>query len=768
VRYLGLTCCVLVLAAIVASPASAAFPGRDGLLAVQPLSGSGLLLVNAHGGAQRRICTNRSRCGSPRNPRWSPDGRVLAFQASTVHLIYPDGSCLNCQMGGAGTPAFTANPELVTFESGGALLEDAIDGIRKATVLEGTASDAVWSAGGQLALVRAGQVWAGIPHHLRRLGAGSSPSWSPSGAQIAIARKGWVVVVGLRRHSARRLVRGSTPAWSPDGRSIAFIGAGHDLRIVAASGGRARWVARVRGDAVDWQPLPSTPVAACAAPPGSTVIASSATAVVTGDSNPGNDAYMGCLRADGRERLLESFSNGEDDDTDVPMAAVGGGYAAIDNYYTDPHYGGSQATVAVFDLQTGAAVADRGGETVICSEDSSVCIAGISQLVVGSGGVSAADLTSALPPGSLTSPLAEISCPSSSFCAAVDGAGRVLTSIDPSGGGPDWTITPSSPFLTDVSCPSPSFCAGVGGTFIFTSTDPAGGAGTWTPTMVDTGTGSGILESISCPSASLCIADDDAGNVFTSTDPAGGAGTWTRANVDGTKGLGSITCPSPSLCVTIDSSGDAISSSEPTAGAGAWQTATVSGSPPQPASVSCPSTTLCVAVKGAPGEAFTSTDPTSGAPWASVVIPGIPEAVSCPSISLCLAVGQAGTLDVSTDPAAGAWTSTEIDGGQQLRSIDCASSSLCVAGDAVGNVVISSNPTGGPAAWTPALVDGNPCSAQTWCTTEDIVASDGTGVHMLDTITAPGMGSMLTGLTLTGSTLAWGHAGTPESATLAP
>ncbi|HEY5318293.1 MAG TPA: hypothetical protein VIJ20_09950 [Solirubrobacteraceae bacterium] len=56
---------LVLAAAVVVSPAWAAFPGRDGLLAVQPVSGRGIV----------------------------PDGRALTFQASTVHLIYPDGSC---------------------------------------------------------------------------------------------------------------------------------------------------------------------------------------------------------------------------------------------------------------------------------------------------------------------------------------------------------------------------------------------------------------------------------------------------------------------------------------------------------------------------------------------------------------------------------------------------------------------------------------------------------------------------------------------------
>src|SRR5437588_11249404 len=42
------------------------------------------------------------------------------------------------------------------------------------------------------------------------------------------------------------------------------------------------------------------------------------------------------------------------------------------------------------------------------------------------------------------------------------------------------------------------------------------------------------LHSVSCPSASLCVAGNSAGNVVTSTNPTGGAGAWTISHVDGT------------------------------------------------------------------------------------------------------------------------------------------------------------------------------------------------------------------------------------------
>jgi len=111
-----LVVCVVVGSALLVSAASASFPGRNGLIAVQPVTGAGLILVNAGGGNSRRVCTDRAVCGSPRAPSWSSDGRVIAVGSinSEVKLIYPDGSCLNCHMEGALRPAFTPNPSSVS------------------------------------------------------------------------------------------------------------------------------------------------------------------------------------------------------------------------------------------------------------------------------------------------------------------------------------------------------------------------------------------------------------------------------------------------------------------------------------------------------------------------------------------------------------------------------------------------------------------------------------------------------------------------------
>lgn len=393
-RRMAFACWVVMAFGVLASSASAAFPGGDGLLVVQPFAGRGLLLVDSHTGLVRRICPDGFQCDFARMPRWSPDGRALAFAAFAsasngriypegISLIYPDGSCLACSLpAGSSSPAFTSDPALVSAVAGGSLLEAGIDGVHKATIVRGGVSDAVWSARGDLAIVRSGRVWAGHAGHLRLVGRGDSPSWSPDGSRLALVRKGWILIFQRRTRFIRPLIRGTAPAWSPDGRSIAFIDAGHRLSVVAAAGGRPRRVGNVRGKSVDWQPLPRRPVAGCATPPGSEVLVSSPTAIVTVDRVGGPPVYLGCLHADGRERFL-GFGGDED------QASLAGNYAALANYSYDQHYGGSSSTVAVFDLRSGAET-PLGGEIASCDFGDITCGSSLDQLVLNADGLSAA------------------------------------------------------------------------------------------------------------------------------------------------------------------------------------------------------------------------------------------------------------------------------------------------------------------------------------------------------------------------------------------
>jgi hypothetical protein len=302
--------------------------------------------------------------------------------------------------------------------------------------------------------------------------------------------------------------------------------------------------------------------------------------------------------------------------------------------------------------------------------------------------------------------------------------------------------------LHSVSCPSASLCVAVddAGNAV-TSTDPTGGASAWTVRNVD---GSNMLGDVSCPSASLCVAVDGAGDVLTSTSPTGGASAWTVTNVDGGNPVAGVSCPSTSLCVAVDEAGNVLTSTSPTGGASAWTVTNV-----DPASsfsrVSCASAALCVAVDGA-GDVVTSTDPTGGASAWTVthveddsIPPGLHvgnrlNGVSCPSVSLCVAVDLFGNALTSTNPTGGAsaWTVTPID--SYLYGVSCPSVSLCVAVGAGGNVTSSTDPTGGSGAWTETQVEGNNILSGVSCPSASLcVAVDNAGNVVVGT--SPGGGS---------------------------
>jgi hypothetical protein len=386
--------------------ASAAFPGRDGLLAVTPAAGHGVLLVNAHGAQQRRICANVDGCGTLVQPRWSADGRALTFTPQdrlgalgTTQLVYPDGSCLNCQItGNTVLAAFTPTPGLLTAIADGRLVKIGSDGVIRATLTTAGVADAVSSVHGELAVVDGAGVLVGYPGHLKPIGPGSDPSWSPGGGQLVIVRGDRLAIVNAgTRRVVRRLVTGAAPAWSPNGHSIAFIGRDDDVEIVPVSGGKPRRVGTVRGLSVDWQPIPKHAPAGCVAPPGSKVIASSESGVVTAypigspGAIPGPSAVMGCLRTSGDERLLELYHGLVDNDSDgVSEAAAAGTYGAVVSFDHDLHYGGEDETATVYDLATGGESPTLGGESIDCPDyGPGPCAPSMDDLVANSSGYTA-------------------------------------------------------------------------------------------------------------------------------------------------------------------------------------------------------------------------------------------------------------------------------------------------------------------------------------------------------------------------------------------
>ena len=455
---------------------------------------------------------------------------------------------MNCTFGAAPNPAFVPGDAVISFIQNGRVTLDGIDGIRKGPAPSGGAADAVWSSSGGLAVVRGDADLAGPPGALRLIGFGTEPSWSPDGTQIAVSQGGLVMILDVRNRPPRVLVRGSAPAFSPDGRWIAFVAPDHRLMVIAARGRHPtpKAVGNVQAVSVDWQPQPAGLNPGCPVPPGARTLASSSAALVIGDGvQPPPSfsfspplAYMGCLRADGRQRLLETITDNNIDGADtIDSAVLAAPYAALVDDWQDGHYGGRSSTVQVFDLRSGSRQTNLGGESLVECEDfgNGPCYndAGIRSVVLGSDGVSAVHMQEQVaPPASVSTSISGLSCPTATLCAAVDaGGGDVLTSVNPTGGASAWrsaSIVVPDAVGAAIACRSASLCVAAVNesvaTEIFTSTDPTGGSAAWASTKLPGA--NTYINDVSCPSLTLCLAAGSDGGVAVSTNPTGGAGAW--------------------------------------------------------------------------------------------------------------------------------------------------------------------------------------------------------------------------------------------------
>jgi hypothetical protein len=305
-----------------------------------------------------------------------------------------------------------------------------------------------------------------------------------------------------------------------------------------------------------------------------------------------------------------------------------------------------------------------------------------------------------------TNELLGVSCPSTSLCAAVDVAGNVLITRNPTAASPTWSAPDDidgATALTSVACPSTSLCMAVNGagdalvTHDASAAEPAWSA----PDDIDA-TNSFVY--VRCPSISLCVAVDDAGNVLETDDPAAATPTWSApTNIDGSHLL-VLSCPSASLCVAADQAGNVLSTEDPGAATPNWSAA--QSIDPQSGfdDISCPSTSLCVAVDFS-GNAFVTNDPSAATPtWTSTHIDSNALfAVSCASASLCVAGDGQGNVLISDDPSSPTptWTDTSIDPTAALLDVSCPSTALCVVVDSDGVALETDDPTAAAPTWNP-------------------------------------------------------------------
>jgi PQQ-like domain len=361
--------------------------------------------------------------------------------------------------------------------------------------------------------------------------------------------------------------------------------------------------------------------------------------------------------------------------------------------------------------------------------------------------------------------LADVSCPTTDFCAAVDGGGKVLVTSNPTGGSTAWRskLVNRGAHDPSISCSGKNLCVVVDGTTVIVSSNPASAAPVWKAATV---AGIDTLHGVSCASPSLCVAVEQLGKIVTSTNPTGGAAAWKAFSVIETNSLGHIACPAIQLCVATDNNGNIVSSTEPSGGQSAWSVtardradarlsgplcfsvdrcvgtdyfeAIATGLGVDNAayiswSLSCPAADLCVAL----GYGFVLTSANGGTSWTKVDFGEPHEAMaglSCPTVHLCVVVDTGGSVAVSTNPAGGAaaWKWTQVISNGETSGVSCASETLCIV---IGGsrIVTSSKPAAGAIAWTVSEVGRNYLVAVS-CPANDLcVAIDDIGEALTST-----------------------------------
>ena len=340
---------------------------------------------------------------------------------------------------------------------------------------------------------------------------------------------------------------------------------------------------------------------------------------------------------------------------------------------------------------------------------------------------SAATALSASPASAITSPpaaLTSISCTSATFCMAVGSATATMATqlAAERWDGAHWHRLPiAKPSgVTNlgpqaVACPSRTECVAVGsGTKDSRAKGTKGTGGTtavllaetWTPAKGWTasqpvqpgGTGYNALNTISCPTTSLCFAAGGAGEF---ASPAAqqlplverwNGSTWARVALGTPAGasdpfLSGISCPSAWRCAAVGDylAGNTTEGLIERLSGGTWTASTAPGSTGGGLNgVSCPAKTACEAV-GEAGPALLA-ERWTGARWvpsapakpANTTTPTLTGA-SCASAAHCVAIGlgflPGSKIVAFTDMLSPAWTVTAQTGSgfgiAELSAVSC-------------------------------------------------------------------------------------------------
>ena len=307
-----------------------------------------------------------------------------------------------------------------------------------------------------------------------------------------------------------------------------------------------------------------------------------------------------------------------------------------------------------------------------------------------------------------------VSCPTATFCAAVDGGGRVSVSTAPATVGSWSPPAPRSPpgRWATSSAPRPPVRPRRSRTATCGRHDePDGGDADVDRRLRHRGR----HHRRSCPTTSFCMISGDREPGVPVDEPHGRDPDLDAArHADaGHTPLQDISCPTATICTGIGFSGDAVTTTDASAPTPTWRYRALSGAallvrlvrhprllhrdehrerrlrhcatptnpPRRPRGrpgfqisgvnrfedAACPGETLCLAVDDA-GRVLSTPNPTAPDPdWTAVrpLTNTRAVAVSCPSLSLCVMAGQNGTIRLTRN--ADAATPVWVNGPQLLR-----------------------------------------------------------------------------------------------------
>lgn len=258
---------------VVAVPAfsRAAYPGKNGKLAIEGDTRPGIWTVKPNGDNLTRVTGKK---GFPFNPSWSPNGKWIAFTKSgDLWKIRADGSHKRRLAKGVASDVdgniswspngrklvFNKKDDLWTVHANGtkrkrltktADVETAPSWSPKGGVIAFAFRDAV-TADAELRLINPnGTGETSIPNTKN----GAEPDWSPNGKRLAYQAPGTGIVLIKPDGAGQKIFEKNgkyfvgDPAWSPDGKQVAYAhNRGTDNTQIArkrVSGGKEHVVVR--------------------------------------------------------------------------------------------------------------------------------------------------------------------------------------------------------------------------------------------------------------------------------------------------------------------------------------------------------------------------------------------------------------------------------------------------------------------------------------------------------------------------------------------